>query len=291
MDHHDPARPRRDRRFQARKINLPAVIVDQQIRNEANVCKVREKFKERIAGRGNENFVSLFAEQPENVRVSLARSRSEQDAFGVDALNRPGKSLASTVIFGHRFPRFSQALAFRAIYERARIRESRENFLLWISEPASRGIRRGQVEEFSPAPAMLFESLRQTVRFEAPIRARCKHVGEKIALNLYHAGEARTVHPMIQLYAKVFVAPASQGNTWHSLCEGTLILSGLSAGGPGRSALLRRLHLYGLATAIGQRKLHQVDLQGCRTGLGIIRSRALAGAACSRAIHRPLHSR
>ena len=78
------ARTRRERRAQRGEIDLPAVIVEQRIGNEANVGEVRQKFKERIAGRGNQNFVARFAQQPENVAVGFAGSRGEQDAFGID---------------------------------------------------------------------------------------------------------------------------------------------------------------------------------------------------------------
>ena len=90
-----------------------------------NVGEVRQKFKERIAGRGNQNFVARFAEQTENVAVSLAGSRGEQDAFGIDARNRSGKSRAPLVIFGNCFPRFAQAFAFRAIDKPARVGKRR----------------------------------------------------------------------------------------------------------------------------------------------------------------------
>ena len=98
---------------------------------------------------------------------------------GSTRANRSGKSRAPGVIFGDRFPRFAQALAFRAIDKRARIGKRRENFLLRIGKPARRGIRRGQIEEFLAASPVLFESPRQAVRFQPPIRARCKHGCEK----------------------------------------------------------------------------------------------------------------
>ena len=72
---------RRERRAQRGEIDLPAVIVEQRVGNETNVGEVRQKFKERIAGRGNQNFVSRFAQQTENMAVGFAGSRGEQDAF------------------------------------------------------------------------------------------------------------------------------------------------------------------------------------------------------------------
>ena len=83
-DQHGPG-TRRERRAQGDEINLPAVIVEQRIRNQADVGKIGEKFEQRIAGRGNQNFIARFAQQPKNVAVSFAGSRGEQDVFRINS--------------------------------------------------------------------------------------------------------------------------------------------------------------------------------------------------------------
>ena len=61
MDNEDGATARCERPAPRCEIDFPPVIVDQRVRNEANVRKIREKFKERVARRGDQDFVSGFA--------------------------------------------------------------------------------------------------------------------------------------------------------------------------------------------------------------------------------------
>src|SRR6202035_5741567 len=103
----------------------PAVIVEQRIRNETDIREIREKFKQRIAGRGNQNFVSGFAQQTKNVTVGFACSRSEQDALRIDPRGRSEKSRLAGIIFGNRFARFQQTLAFGTIDKPAWIAKRR----------------------------------------------------------------------------------------------------------------------------------------------------------------------
>ena len=72
-DEHGP-RTRCERCTQRSEINLPAMIVEQRIRNQADVGKVAKKFEQRVAWRGNKNLIAHFAQQPKNVAVSFAGS-------------------------------------------------------------------------------------------------------------------------------------------------------------------------------------------------------------------------
>ena len=181
------SRSRRERRAQGGKIDLPAVIVQQRVSHQANVGEVREKFKKRIARRRSQNFVARFAEQTKKVAVSFTRSRGQDNPFRVNRRRRLRKPSATRIIPGNRLPRAEQAFAFRTVDQRARIGQRPENFLLRIRKSAGGGIRGRQIQDFRSASPQLFESPRQTVRFQPPIRARCKHGRENEALNLYHA--------------------------------------------------------------------------------------------------------
>src|ERR1700737_236290 len=50
----------RDNRAQRREIDLPAMIINQRIGGQSDVREIGEKFKQRIAWRGNQDFVTRF---------------------------------------------------------------------------------------------------------------------------------------------------------------------------------------------------------------------------------------
>ena len=175
MHDQNGSRSRRERRAQGGKIDLPAVIVQKRVSHQADVGEVRKKFKERIARLRSQHFVSGFAEQAEKVAVSFTRSRGQNNPFRVNRQRRLRKPSATRIIHRNRLPRAEQAFAFRTVDQRARIGQRPENFPLRIRKSAGGGIRRRQIEDFGSASPQLFESPRQTVRFQPPICARCKH--------------------------------------------------------------------------------------------------------------------
>ena len=112
-DHYGTAAGR-DCFSQGCEIHLPAVIVEQGIWDDANISEIREKFEERVARYGNENFVSRFAEQSKNVAVGLAGACSEHNAFGIDTSRRSRKGRTATVILGDCFACFAEPLTSSA---------------------------------------------------------------------------------------------------------------------------------------------------------------------------------
>ena len=50
----------RKHRAQRGEINLPAVIINQRIGDQPDIREIGEKFKQWIAWRGNQNFVTRF---------------------------------------------------------------------------------------------------------------------------------------------------------------------------------------------------------------------------------------
>src|SRR5258706_12509928 len=119
-DQHSP-RTRRERLAQRCEIDSPAIIIEKWIGNELNVGKIGKKFKQRVAGRANENFVAGIAQQSKNATVAFAGPGGEDNAFRIDALSRPSKSHSPIVVTGDSFTRFADPFAFRHIRESPRI--------------------------------------------------------------------------------------------------------------------------------------------------------------------------
>src|SRR5882672_559537 len=138
-DQHGPG-TRCEHRAQRGEIDLPTVVVKQRIGDQPDVGEIGEKFKQWIAGRGNENLVTRFTQQMKNVAVPFTRSRREYDAFRIDAFSRPSKPQTPAVVINNGRPRLAEPLTLRTVLERAPVGERRDDFLLRIRETASRGI-------------------------------------------------------------------------------------------------------------------------------------------------------
>src|SRR5580700_9294458 len=94
-----------------REVDVPSVVVNQGIGNQLHVLQVGEKFKQRITGVGNENFVVGIAEQAEDIRVALAGAGGEDHGFGIDVL------VLRTVIICDSFAGATQAFGLRVVLE------------------------------------------------------------------------------------------------------------------------------------------------------------------------------
>src|SRR5436309_2665497 len=86
MDHDNASRARRDGLLQRMHVDMPAVIVKKRIADELYVIHVRQEIKQRIAGRGNQEFVAGIAQQAKNERVRLAGAGSEEQIIDEDLL-------------------------------------------------------------------------------------------------------------------------------------------------------------------------------------------------------------
>ena len=111
MHHDDRSRARRDRLLQRVKIHLPAMVVDERIPRRLYVLNAREKIKERIARRGNQNLVPGIAQQPKRVRIGFARARGQKNVVNVHihAMLR--------VVFRHGLPSGNEPSRFGCVLE------------------------------------------------------------------------------------------------------------------------------------------------------------------------------
>ncbi len=66
MHHHYGAGAGGHRLCRGREVDLPAVIVEQRVGDEFHVLQVGEKFEQRIARLGDQDFVFGIAEQAED---------------------------------------------------------------------------------------------------------------------------------------------------------------------------------------------------------------------------------
>ena len=78
------ARAWRERGSQRVEIDLPAVIVEQRVRNQAHVGKIGKKLEQRVARSRNQNFISRFAQQAKDIAVPFARTRGKHDIFRIN---------------------------------------------------------------------------------------------------------------------------------------------------------------------------------------------------------------
>src|SRR5215469_13583413 len=84
MNEKDSTGTRGDGAFEGSKIDEPAMRVFEGVRNELDVLEAGEKFEQRIAGLGEEEFVPGIAEEAEDVRVGFAGAGSKKEAVGID---------------------------------------------------------------------------------------------------------------------------------------------------------------------------------------------------------------
>ena len=78
MNDNGGARARSDGAFKGGKIELPAVIIEERIADEADIVEAGEKVEERIAWSWNQHFVAGVAEQAEEIGISFTGARGEK---------------------------------------------------------------------------------------------------------------------------------------------------------------------------------------------------------------------
>lgn len=84
MDQSDGAGARRDLLAKGRKVDVPAVVVEERVRNEMDITYLGQEVEKRIGGLGNEDFVAGVAKQPEEKAVCLAGAGGEDDLTGME---------------------------------------------------------------------------------------------------------------------------------------------------------------------------------------------------------------
>ena len=179
MHDHYGSRALRQRRREPRKINLPALVVNERVRHGANVSKIGQIFKEGIARRRHQDFISYFAEQAKDVVIGLACAGGNDNAFRVNTCLSPEKSRPPAVIVRYRFTSLGQTLALGLITQHAAIIQGGKKLLFRIAEAAGRRVGIRQVKQWLAAAPMLFESSCEAIRFQTPICSRRKHAFAK----------------------------------------------------------------------------------------------------------------
>src|ERR1039458_102434 len=87
MDEDYRARSRRGRFVKRVEVDLPAVIVNQWVRDEFDIGEIGEKFEQRIARLRHENLVVRIAEQTEDVGIGFAGAGGQNESFGIEIEN------------------------------------------------------------------------------------------------------------------------------------------------------------------------------------------------------------
>ena len=90
MNHDDGTGPGVDVPFQLGHIDPPTVIVEEWVRAECDVGKIRQILKERIAGLRDQDFISHVAEKTAEMAVGFAGAGSQDDLRGRDHGMMPG---------------------------------------------------------------------------------------------------------------------------------------------------------------------------------------------------------
>ena len=78
---HDRARPRCERGFERRDVEMPFAVVRERVAAQLDRLELCEELEERIARARHEHLVAGVAEQLEQERVRLAGARVRQDAL------------------------------------------------------------------------------------------------------------------------------------------------------------------------------------------------------------------
>src|SRR5262249_41840 len=150
------------------EVELPAVIVEQRVADEFYVLQLGEKIEERIAGRGNENFVAGIAEQAEDEGVGFAGAGGEEDGRGRNA------GAAGGIVGGGGGAGGFECVRLGGILQCGGRSESCENFRR-MREAAVGGIGGGEVEQRAGGGAMLREGFAEAIGGEVPVGAGGEH--------------------------------------------------------------------------------------------------------------------
>ena len=84
MDKSDGAGTRRDPVAQVRKVDVPAVIVEEWVRDEADIADLGEEVEKGVAWLGDEDFITGIAKQAEERAVGLAGAGGEDELTGLE---------------------------------------------------------------------------------------------------------------------------------------------------------------------------------------------------------------
>ena len=159
-----------DGAFEGMEVDEPAVSVFEGVRDELDVLKAGEKFEERIAGLGEEEFVTGIAKQTEDVRVGFAGAGGEEEGFGIN-----GGLMVVEVVAGDFTAGGEGAFGLRVVLQGVGIVEGGEDGIGVVLEAALGGIGNGEVEDGNAGGAKLVEGDGEGVAGERPVGAGGEH--------------------------------------------------------------------------------------------------------------------
>ena len=134
VDQRNRARPRGNPLPQRRRVQMPAIVVKERVRDQPNIVQIGEKIEERIARLRNQHLVPRIAKQPKKVAVSLAGAGCQEEVLRIDRGSMPG------IVAGHGFPRLQQAFRIRIVVQRRRGLQRTQNRLGIVCKPAPRRV-------------------------------------------------------------------------------------------------------------------------------------------------------
>ena len=160
----DGARARSDGAADAFGVDLPAVLVDQRHRLEADVVEGGEEVEEGVAGLEDEDFVAGIAEQAEEKAVGLAGAGGEDDLLGIEC------DAVVSIVGRDGLASGEKAVRLGVVAEGAGIGERVEQGRR-VGEAAARGIRGSEVSNRETGFEALAVRASQVGRFRVPIRS------------------------------------------------------------------------------------------------------------------------
>ncbi len=119
--------------------------IGERVGNELNILEAGEKFEERVAGLGEEEFVAGIAEQAEHVGVGFAGAGGEEEGFGID-----GGVMVVEIVAGNFLAGGECAFGLGIVGECGGILECGEDGAGVVVKTALRGVGGGEIEEGTP---------------------------------------------------------------------------------------------------------------------------------------------
>ncbi len=121
---HDCSGPRSNASFELRKIDPPAVIVEERIRTKSHVFQLRQKVEERIAGLRHQDLIASVAKQAEEIAISFTGARRQNHSIGIHLDSVVG------VVTGHGLPCRTHSSRVRIVPKSAGIAQRGDNSCL-----------------------------------------------------------------------------------------------------------------------------------------------------------------
>ena len=157
----------RDGAAEAFGLDLPAMVVNQRSRAQADIVEDGEEIEQRIARLRDDNVAARIAQQPEQVAVRLAGAGGEDDLIGSD------RDAVGTVVRAHRFAGGKEPARLRVVVEGVGVAERGEQ-VGGYSNPQRVGFDAVRSAMGRPASMRRRCALREVAFFSVPVRSARK---------------------------------------------------------------------------------------------------------------------